>query len=107
MTSSKTGDSGTFERMIRPTITSTMLARNGTRQAQFAAEVHADQEDQVGQQQPDREAGLHDAGVLALGLPGGVLVGHQDRAAPFGAEGQALDDADEDQQRRRQMPTCA
>ncbi len=33
LTSSNTGDSGTFERMIRPTATKTMLARNGTRQA--------------------------------------------------------------------------
>src|SRR3712207_7851336 len=33
LTSSKTGDSGTLERMIRPTATSTMLARKGMRQA--------------------------------------------------------------------------
>ena len=57
-----------------------------------AGQVDADQEDQVGQQQADREAGLDDAGVLALLLPGRVFVGHQDRAAPFGAVGQALDD---------------
>ena len=63
-----------------------------------AGQVHGDQEDQVGQQQADREAGLHDAGVLALGAPGGVFVGHQDGAAPFGAVGQALHDADQDQQ---------
>ena len=63
-----------------------------------AGQVDGDQEDQVGQQQPDREAGLHDAGVFALVAPGGVFVGHQDRAAPFGAVGQALDDADQDEQ---------
>ena len=63
-----------------------------------AGQVHADQEDQVGQQQADREAGLHDAGVLALLCPWGVFVGHQDRPAPLGAVGQALDDADDDQQ---------
>ena len=34
---------------------------------QFAAEVDAAQEGQVGQQQANREAGLDDAGVLALG----------------------------------------
>ena len=63
-----------------------------------AGEVDGDQEDQVGQQQADGEAGLDDAGVLALGLPGCVFVGHQDRAAPFGAVGQALHDADHDEQ---------
>ena len=60
--------------------------------------MDGDQEDQVGQQQADGEAGLDDAGVLAFGFPGGVFVGHQDRAAPFGAVGQALDDADDDEQ---------
>ena len=63
-----------------------------------AGQVDRDQEHQVGQQQPDREPGLHDAGVFALVAPGGVFVGHQDRAAPFGAVGQALDDADENEQ---------
>ena len=60
--------------------------------------MDADQEDQVGEQQADREAGLDDAGEFALGFPGGVFVGHQDRAAPFGAVGEALDDADQDEQ---------
>ena len=63
-----------------------------------AGQVDGDQEDQVGQQQADREAGLDDAGVLALGAPGGVFVGHQDGPAPFGAVGQALHDADHDEQ---------
>src|SRR6185436_424615 len=63
-----------------------------------AGEVDADQEDQVGEQQADGEPGLDDAGVFALGLPGGVFVGHQDGAAPFCAVGQALDDADDDEQ---------
>src|SRR3954463_5399598 len=34
LTFSNTGDSGTLARMIRPTTTSRMLARNGTRHAQ-------------------------------------------------------------------------
>ena len=34
LTSSKTGDSGTLERMMMPTMTSRMDSRNGTRQAQ-------------------------------------------------------------------------
>ena len=33
LTSSKTGDSGTFDRMTKPTATSTMLDRKGIRQA--------------------------------------------------------------------------
>ena len=33
LTSSKTGDSGTFDRMINPTTTRTMLARKGILQA--------------------------------------------------------------------------
>ena len=41
---------------------------------------------------------MDDAGVFALGAPGGVFVGHQDGAAPFGAVGQALSDADQDEQ---------
>jgi hypothetical protein len=64
--------------------------------------VDADQEDEVGQQQPDREAGLDDAGVAPLLLPRRVLVAHQDGAAPFGAECQTLDDADGHQQHRRE-----
>jgi hypothetical protein len=35
---------------------------------------------------------------LPLVFPGCVFVGHQDGAAPFGAVGQALDDADDDEQ---------
>ena len=103
LTSSKTGDSGTLERMIRPTTTSTMLARNGMRQASSPPRLTLNEEHEVGQQQPDREAGLDDAGVLSLRFPGGVLVAHQDRAAPFRAEGQALDDADEHEQGRSQQ----
>ena len=63
-----------------------------------AGKVDADEEDEVGEQQADRESGLDDAGVLALGLPGGVFVGHQDRPAPFRTVGQALQDADQDEQ---------
>ena len=44
--------------------TRTMLARKGIRQADHRDD--AEQEDQVGQQQPDREAGLDDAGEAAF-----------------------------------------
>ena len=93
LTSSNTGDSGTLARMIRPTMTRTMLARNGSRHAQSPSQVHADQEHQVGQQQANREARLHHARVAALFLPRRVLVAHQDRPTPLGAERDALDDA--------------
>ena len=79
----------------------------GDAPGEFAAELDAEEEHEVGQQQADGEAGLDDAGVLALGLPGRVLVAHQDGAAPFGAEGQALDDADEHQQGRGQQADLA
>ena len=36
---------------------------------------------EVGQQQPDRETGLGDAGVQAAFAPRGVFEDHQDRAA--------------------------
>ena len=98
LTSSKTGDSGTLERMIMPTMTSRMDSRNGTRQAQVPGRWTLTRKTRLASSSPTREAGLHDAGVLALASPGGVFVGHQDRAAPFGAVGQALDDADDDQQ---------
>ena len=64
----------------------------------LVAQRHADQEREVGQQQPDREARLGDAGVEALLAPGRVLEAHEDRAAPLGAEREALDDADGDEQ---------
>ena len=98
LTSSKTGDSGTLERMIDADDDQDDGQQERHPPGPGTGQVDADQEHQVGQQQPDREAGLDDAGVLALGFPGGVFVGHQDRAAPFGAVGQALDDADEDEQ---------
>ena len=63
-----------------------------------AAQGHAGQEGEVGQQQPDREAGLGDAGVETSFAPRRVLEAHEDGPAPLGAEGQALDDADEDEQ---------
>jgi hypothetical protein len=59
------------------------------------------------EQQAYREAGLDDAGVLALGLPRCMLVAHQDGTAPFGAERQALHDADEYQQGGGQQPNLA
>ena len=74
--------------------------QEGNAPGKLAAKVHADEEDEVRQEQANGEAGLHDAGVLALGFPGCVLVAHQDGAAPFRAEGQALDHADEHQQGR-------
>ena len=61
-------------------------------------------EGQVGQQQSEWEARLRDRGVLALLLPGRVLERHQDRAAPLGAERQALDHAHRDQQDRCPYP---
>ena len=66
------------------------------------AEVDADEEHKVGDEQTDREARLDDAGVAALLLPRCVLVAHQDGAAPLGAERQALNDANGHQQDRCQ-----
>jgi hypothetical protein len=62
------------------------------------AERDRGQEGEVGQQQPDREAGLGDAGVEPALAPRGVLEAHQDGPAPFGAERETLDHADGDQQ---------
>jgi hypothetical protein len=66
-----------------------------------ATEVHAAEKDEIGEQQSDWEPGLNDAGELAFVPPGGVLVAHQDGAAPFGAEGEALHDAHEHKHDRR------
>ena len=102
LTSSNTGDSGTLARMIRPTMTRKMLAKNGTRHAQSPPRCTLTRNTRLASSRPDRETGLHHAGVLALLSPRGVLVAHQDRATPFGAERHALDDAHGDQQDRRE-----
>ncbi len=67
-----------------------------------ASEVDAVEEDEVGEQQTHGEPGLDDAGVAALGPPRGVLVRHEDGSAPLGAEGQPLDDPDDDEKDRRE-----
>ena len=77
--------------------------QEGNAPGEFAAELDAEEEHEVGQQQPDREAGLDHAGVLSLRFPGCVFVAHEDGAAPLRAEGQALDDADKHQQSRSQQ----
>src|SRR6476620_7748346 len=70
-----------------------------------AGQVDRDEEDQVGQEQADREAGLDDAGVLAFAAPGGVFVGHEDGAAPFGAVGRPWTMRTRTSRMPAQMPT--
>ena len=79
-------------------MTRTALSRNGTRQAQSPGELHGDEEGEVGEQQADWEAGLDEAGELAALEPRGVLVRHEDGAAPLRAVRQTLDDADRDEE---------
>jgi 2-hydroxycyclohexanecarboxyl-CoA dehydrogenase len=62
----------------------------------------AAEEDEVGQEEPDRESGLHEPCEEAFAFPRRVLVGHQNGSAPLGSEGEALHDSDNDEQGRRE-----
>ena len=80
--------------------------RQQERQApcELVVEVRRPEEDEVGEQEPERNAGLRDRGVLASLLPWRVLERHEDRAAPFRTEGDALDDADEHEEHGSEQP---
>ncbi len=107
LTSSKTGDSGTLERMIRPTTTSTMLARNGMRQASSPPSWTLKRNTRLASSSPTGKPAWTMPVYLPLDFHGCVFVAHEDGAAPFRAEGQALDDADEHQQSRGQQTDLA
>ena len=84
------------------TITSTALSRNGVAPLPVAVERGADEEHALASAMP---SGLPDWGIAAIhaaAVPRGVFVGHGDRPTPFGAEGKALDHADEHEQDRRE-----
>ncbi len=65
-----------------------------------AQHVGHDVEDQGCQQVSHRHCGLGPAGPEAAGLVGALLCHEQHGAAPFAAQGEALDEAQEDQQGR-------
>ena len=79
-------------------MTSTMDSRNGTRQAQVPGRWTETRKTRLASSRPTGNPAWTMPVYLPLASPGGVFVGHQDRAAPFGAVGQALDDADQDEQ---------
>ena len=60
-----------------------------------------------GQDHAQRHADLRVGAEVAALAGRGVFHGHQRRAAPFAAGGEALDDAQQHQQQRGEMPICA
>jgi hypothetical protein len=59
-----------------------------------------------GRRDAERVARLRNRREQAASPPRRVLEGHHHRAAPSGAERQALDHADQHEQQRRRHPTC-
>ena len=99
------GDSSTPRRTHRPTPTSTMLNEEGQAPApalERAAHRVGEQRDRAGrEQQADRHADLRPAADEAAALGVAPLHAQRHRAAPLAADADPLDQAQQDEQRRR------